>query len=53
MTGLAGRTGNRVLAACLKLELVESSSPKGILRLGLPLPALAFYFPQLYPEAAV
>ena len=52
MTGLAGRTGDRVLAACLKLGLVESPSPKGILRLGLPLPALAFYFPQLYPEAA-
>ncbi len=52
MTGLAGRTGNRLLAACLKLALVESPSPKGVLRLGLPLPALAFYFPQLYPEAA-
>ena len=52
MTGLAGRTGNRVLAACFQQGLVESPSPKGILRLGLPLPALAFYFPQLYPEAA-
>ena len=52
MTGLAARTGNRLLAACFRLELVESPSPKGVLRLGLPLPALAFYFPQLYPEAA-
>ena len=52
MTGLAERTGKRLLAACFRLELVESPSPKGMLRLGLPLPALAFYFPQLYPEAA-
>ncbi len=52
MSGLATRTGNRLLAASFRLELVESPSPKGILRLGLPLPALAFYFPQLYPEAA-
>ena len=52
MTGLAERTGKRLLAACFRLELVESPTPKGMLRLGLPLPALAFYFPQLYPEAA-
>ena len=52
MSGLAARTGDRLLAACFRLGLVESPSPKGILRLGLPLPALAFYFPQLYPEAA-
>ena len=52
MTGLASRTADTLLAALLKAGLVESSTAKGALRFGLPLEALAFYFPRLYPEAA-
>jgi len=52
MTGLAARTADALLAALLKAGLVESDSPKGALHFGLPLEALAYYFPRLYPEAA-
>ena len=52
MTGLGARTADDVLAALLKAGLVESDSPKGALHFGLPLEALAYYFPRLYPEAA-
>ena len=52
MTGLAPRTADDLLAALLKAGLVESDSPKGALHFGLPLEALAYYFPRLYPEAA-
>lgn len=52
MTGLGARTADGLLAALLKVELVESDSPKGPLRFGLPLASLAYYFPRLYPEAA-
>jgi Fic family protein len=52
MTGLASRTADNMLAALLKAGLVESDSPRGPLRFGLPLEALAYYFPRLYPEAA-
>ncbi len=52
MTGLASRTSDSLLAALLKSDLVESETPKGALRFGLPLDALAYYFPRLYPEAA-
>lgn len=52
MTGLAPRTADDLLAALLKAGLVESHSPKGVLHFGLPLEALAYYFPRLYPEAA-
>ncbi len=52
MTGLASRTADALLASMLKSGLVESATPKGALRFGLPLEALAYYFPRLYPEAA-
>jgi hypothetical protein len=29
-----------------------SDTPKGAVSIGLPLEALAFYLPRLYPEAA-
>jgi Fic family protein len=52
MTGLASRSADRALAALLRRGLLESDSAKGPLRVGLPLEALAHYFPSLYPEAA-
>lgn len=52
MSGLGARTADGLLAALLKAEMVESDSPRGPLRFGLPLEALAYYFPRLYPEAA-
>jgi Fic family protein len=52
MSGLGVRTADSLLAALLKAGLVESDTPKGTLRFGLPLEALAYYFPRLYPEAA-
>jgi hypothetical protein len=52
MTGLPSRTADRAIAALLRRGLLESDTPKGPVRIGLPLNALAFYFPRLYPEAA-
>jgi hypothetical protein len=40
-----------VLKALLERRLVVSDSPQGPLRFGLPLQALRFYFPALWPEA--
>ncbi len=52
MTGLGARVADKVIAAMLKKELLVSDTPKGPVSVGLPLDALAFYFPRLYPEAA-
>ena len=52
MTGLASRSADRAIAALLRKGLLESDSAKGPVRFGLPLEALAYYFPRLYPEAA-
>ncbi len=52
MTGLASRSADRAIAALLRRGLLESDSSKGAVRFGMPLEALAYYFPRLYPEAA-
>jgi len=52
MTGLAARSADRAIAALLKRGLLESNSSRGPVRFGLPLKALPYYFPSLYPEAA-
>ena len=39
------------VSALLKRGLLESDSPYGKLRLGVPQHALRFYFPSLWPEA--
>ena len=52
MSGLGARTADSLLAALLKVGLVESDTSRAPLRFGLPLEALAYYFPRLYPEAA-
>ena len=51
MTGLAPRTADRLLKALLDRDLLTSDTPKGVLRFGVPLHALRFYFPALWPEA--
>ena len=50
--GLAGLATAQV-SALLKRGLLESDSPHGKLRLGVPQHALRFYFPSLWPEAEV
>lgn len=52
MTGLGDKVAQTLLSRLLKTGLVESDTPLGPVRFGLPLDALQFYFPDLYPEAA-
>jgi Fic family protein len=52
MTGLGARVADQAIAAMLKKGLLVSETPKGAVSIGLPLDALGFYFPRLYPEAA-
>lgn len=51
MLGLGERLATAQVAALLKRGLVESDSPYGRLRFGVPQHALRFYFPRLWPEA--
>lgn len=51
MTGLGQRTAGSALAALLERGLLKSDTPQGKVRFGLPLHALRFYFPALWPEA--
>ena len=51
MTGLAPRSADRVLQALLARGLLVSDTPKGAIRFAVPLHALRFYFPALWPEA--
>ena len=44
------RTARRLIGELLSQGLLLSDSPKGLLRLGLPLHAVAYYFPRLFPE---
>ncbi|ATE59444.1 Fic family protein [Thauera sinica] len=52
MTGLAERTARSLMARLLETGLLESSSPKGPVRIGFPLDVLHLLMPRLYPEAA-
>ncbi|MEI8031454.1 MAG: Fic family protein [Comamonadaceae bacterium] len=51
MTGLGERTAVNLLTALVRRGLLRSDSPQGQVRFGLPLHALRFYFPALWPEA--
>ncbi len=53
MTGLGDKVAQKLLSHLLKVGLVESDTPLGVIRFGLPLDALRFYFPDLYPKAAM
>ena len=52
MTGLGERTARTLLSYLLRTGLLVSDTRLGPVRLGLPLDALQFLFPALYPEAA-
>jgi hypothetical protein len=51
MMGLGDRIATSVLAALIKRGLLKSDTPQGKVRFGIPLHALRFYFPSLWPEA--
>lgn len=51
MTGLGERTAVNLLSALIQRGLLSTDSPQGKVRFGLPLHALRFYFPALWPEA--
>jgi hypothetical protein len=48
-SGLKERTGRTLLGILLDEGLLESDSPKGEVRLGFPIHAASWYFPDLYP----
>jgi Fic family protein len=50
MTGLGERTARSLLSKLLSEKLLVSDTPLGPVRFGLPLDALQFLLPQLYPE---
>lgn len=52
MTGLGERVARTLLSRLLTTGLVVSDGPYAPVRFGLPLDALQFLFPELYPEAA-
>lgn len=51
LLGLGERLATAQVSALLKRGLLESDSPHGRLRLGVPQHVLRFYFPNLWPEA--
>jgi Fic family protein len=51
MLGLGERTAVSALSALVKRGLLKSDTPQGKVRFALPLHALRFYFPALWPEA--
>jgi Fic family protein len=51
-SGLKERTGRTLLGMLLEEGLLVSDSPKGEVRLGFPIHAAGWYFPDLYPTAA-
>ena len=51
MTGLGERTAVSALSALIRRGLLKSDTPQGKVRFALPLHALRFYFPALWPEA--
>lgn len=53
MTGLGERTARSLLSRLLAAKLLASDTPLGPVRFGLPLDALQFLFPELYPEVDV
>jgi Fic family protein len=53
ITGASERTARRIVASLVAEGLLVSDTPKGPLRLGLPMHSVGFYFPQLFPEEDV
>ncbi|MFT3812945.1 MAG: Fic family protein [Acidovorax sp.] len=51
MTGLGERTATTLIGKLLATGLLQSDSPRGLVRFGVPMDALRFLFPNLWPEA--
>lgn len=51
MTGLGERTATTLISKLLEAGLLRSDTPKGHVRFAVPLHALRFLFPSLWPEA--
>ncbi|GMR18422.1 MAG: Fic family protein [Gammaproteobacteria bacterium] len=51
ITGLPERSARLVLKQLLEEGLLLSDSPKGLVRLGIPVKTAAYLFPQLYPDS--
>ena len=51
MTGLGERTATTLIGKLLDAGLLVSDTPRGQVRFGIPLHALRFLFPSLWPEA--
>ncbi|MHB8880882.1 MAG: Fic family protein [Thermodesulfovibrionales bacterium] len=51
-SGLKERTGRTLLGLLLEEGLLVSDTPKGEVRVGFPIHAAGWYFPDLYPTAA-
>ncbi len=50
ITGVSERTARRILTRLVRERLLVSDTPKGAVRLGFPVSAVGFYFPQLFPQ---
>jgi Fic family protein len=50
VTGVSERSARRAVSLLVREKLLVSNTPKGPLRLGLPIEVVGFYFPQLFPE---
>jgi len=48
-SGLKERTGRNLLGQLIEEELLVSDTPKGDVRLGFPIHAAGWFFPDLYP----
>jgi Fic family protein len=48
-SGLKERTGRNLLGLLLEEGLLISDSPKGEVKLGFPIHAAGWFFPELYP----
>jgi Fic family protein len=51
MLGLGERLATAQISALIKRGLLQSDTPYGKVRFGVPQHALRFYFPKLWPEA--
>ncbi|MDP3139171.1 MAG: Fic family protein [Burkholderiaceae bacterium] len=51
MTGMGERTATTLISKLLDAGLLVSDTPRGHVRFGIPLGALRFLFPSLWPEA--
>ena len=47
---MSERTARRILTQLVRERLLVSDTPKGPVRLGFPVSAVGFYFPQLFPQ---